>query len=88
MPAARRVYYGKVLKRRPLLVALDVFPAFYALARGRQRARDYVREYEAGRLSHSARRLPATRSYSAKPVWVWKPSARIIRSISAFTAER
>jgi hypothetical protein len=57
LPAARRVYYGKVLKSRPLLVALDVFPAFYALARGRQRARDYVGEYEAGRLSHSARRL-------------------------------
>ena len=57
LPAARRVYYGKVLKGRPLLVALDVFPAFYALVRGRQRARDYVMEYEAGRLSHRARRL-------------------------------
>jgi hypothetical protein len=57
LPAARRVYYGKVLKGRPLLVALDVFPAFYALARGRQRARDYLVEYEAGRLSHTARRL-------------------------------
>jgi winged helix DNA-binding protein len=57
LPAARRVYYGKILKGRPMLVALDVFPAFYALARGRQRARDYVGEYEAGRLSQSARRL-------------------------------
>lgn len=57
LPAARRVYYGKVLRGRPLLVALDLFPAFYALARGRQRARDYVTEYEAGRLSHTARRL-------------------------------
>lgn len=57
LPAARRVYYGKVLKRRPVLVALDLFPAFYALARGRQRARDYVAEYAAGRLSETARRL-------------------------------
>jgi hypothetical protein len=57
LPAARRVYYGKILKSRPLLVALDLFPAFYALARGRQRARDYVAEYEAGRLSHTARHL-------------------------------
>jgi hypothetical protein len=57
LPAARHVYYGKVLKARPMLVALDVFPAFYALARGRQRARDYRAEYEAGRLSHTARRL-------------------------------
>lgn len=57
LPAARRVYYGKLLKRRPMLVALDIFPAFYALTRGRQRARDYRLEYEAGRLSHTARRL-------------------------------
>ena len=57
LPAAKRVYYGKLLKGRPLLVALDVFPAFYALVRGRQRARDYRAEYEAGRLSQPARRL-------------------------------
>ena len=57
LPSARRVYYGKVMKGRPLLVALDVFPAFYALARGRQRARDYVIEYVAWRRSHTARRL-------------------------------
>src|SRR5213594_3422791 len=57
LPAAKRVYYGKLLKGRPLLVALDLFPAFYALIRGRQRARDYRVEYEAGRLSHAARRI-------------------------------
>ena len=57
LPAARRVYYGKLLRGRPVLVALDLFPAFYALARGRQRARDYRTEYEAGRMSHTARRL-------------------------------
>jgi hypothetical protein len=57
LPSARQVYYGKLLRGRPVLVALDLFPAFYALARGRQRARDYRAEYEAGRLSHTARRL-------------------------------
>ncbi len=57
LPAARHVYYGKILKARPMLVALDVFPAFYALGRGRQRARHYAAEYDAGRLSHTARRL-------------------------------
>lgn len=57
LPAARSVYYGKLLKGRPLLVALDVFPAFYALVRGRQRARDYRAEYEAGHLSQTCRRL-------------------------------
>lgn len=57
LPAARRVYYGKLLRGRPVLVALDLFPAFYALARGRQRARDYRGEYEAGRLSLTAKRV-------------------------------
>jgi hypothetical protein len=57
LPARKRVYYGKLLKGRPLLVALDLFPMFYALVRGRQRARDYTVEYEAGRLSHTARRI-------------------------------
>jgi hypothetical protein len=57
LPAARHVYYGKLLRGRPLLVALDVLPAFYALVRGRQRARDYRAEYEAGHLSRTARRL-------------------------------
>jgi hypothetical protein len=57
LPARKRVYYGKLLKGRPLLVALDLVPAFYALVRGRQRARDYRLEYEAGRLSHTARRI-------------------------------
>lgn len=57
LPAKKRVYYGKLLRGRPVLVALDVFPAFYALARGRQRARDYRVEYAAGRMSHTARRL-------------------------------
>ena len=57
LPAARHVYYGKLVRGRPVLVALDLFPAFYALVRGRQRARDYLAEYEAGRMSLTARRL-------------------------------
>jgi hypothetical protein len=57
LPARRRVYYGKLVKGRPVLVALDLFPAFYALVRGAQRARDYATEYEAGRLSLTAKRI-------------------------------
>jgi hypothetical protein len=57
LPSERHVYYGKLLKGRPVLVALNLFPAFYALIRGRQRARDYLSEYQAGRLSHAAKRI-------------------------------
>jgi hypothetical protein len=57
LPGRRAAYYGKLVKGRPVLVALDLLPAFYALVRGAQRARDYAREYEAGRLSQCAKRL-------------------------------
>lgn len=57
LPARRHVYYGKLVKGRPVLVALDLFPAFYALGRGRQRAVAYRAEYEAGRLSLTAKRI-------------------------------
>ena len=57
LPARRQVYYGKLVKGRPLLVALDLFPAFYALVRGNQRASAYRKEYEAGRLSLTAKRI-------------------------------
>jgi hypothetical protein len=57
LPAARCVYYGKVLRGRPCLVALDVVPALYALVRGPQRAADYRMEYAAGRLTLEARRI-------------------------------
>lgn len=57
LPARRQVYYGKLLKGRPVLVALDLFPVFYALVRRGQRSADYLGEYRAGRLTHTARRL-------------------------------
>jgi len=57
LPAKRRCYYGKLMRHRPVLVALDLFPAFYALVRGRQRARDFGAEYRAGRMSAAAKRL-------------------------------
>ena len=57
LPSRRQVYYGKLVKGRPVLVALDLLAAFYALVRGSQRGRDYAREYEAGRLSQSAKRI-------------------------------
>ena len=57
LPHRREVYYGKLVKSRPVLVALDLFPAFHALVRGSQRARQYVGEYQAGRLSLTAKRI-------------------------------
>src|SRR5258705_11134248 len=57
LPAKRQVYYGKLGKGRPLLVALDLFPAFYGPVRGNQRASPGRKEYEAGRLPLTAKRI-------------------------------
>jgi hypothetical protein len=57
LPARQQAYYGKLLKGRPVLVALDLVPVFYALVRGSQLSTDYLLEYRAGRLSHTAKRL-------------------------------
>jgi hypothetical protein len=57
LPSRRQVYYGKLVKGRPVVVARDLCPAVAALVRGSQRARDCAREYEAGRLSQNAKRI-------------------------------
>src|SRR5215469_9563429 len=57
LPARRHCYYGKLLKGRPVLVPFDVFPAFYAVVRGRQRARGWLRAHPARRMSATVKAL-------------------------------
>ncbi len=48
-------YYGKLLRRRATLVSLELLPSFYALSENYGDARDYLVEYEEGRLSAEAK---------------------------------
>ncbi len=57
LPAKRLVYYGKLLKGRPTLVSLELFPAFVALIREGRRSGDYLADYRDGRLSRTALRI-------------------------------
>lgn len=50
-------YYGKLLRRRSTMVALDLLPAFYALSENYGDPRDYLVEYEEGRLSADAKAI-------------------------------
>ncbi len=54
LPAKRLVYYGKLLKGKPTLVSLDLFPAFVALIRDGRLSGDYLADYRDGRLSRTA----------------------------------
>lgn len=53
----RRVFYGRVLRRKPTFVSRALLPAFYALSGNVGDPDDHLAAYEAGRLSRLARDL-------------------------------
>ena len=55
LPAEGKIYYGKLLKRRPTMVSLEFLPYFYVLS-GRTGVPDeYRKEFLTGRISGLAR---------------------------------
>ncbi|MFQ5658099.1 MAG: hypothetical protein ACE5G5_11200 [Candidatus Methylomirabilales bacterium] len=60
LPAQRLVYYGKLLKGKPTLVSLELFPAFVSLIRDGRRSGDYLVDYRDGRLSRTAMQIMDT----------------------------
>ena len=52
-------YYGKLIKSKATLVALDLLPSFYALSENYGDPDDYLTEYEAGTLSADAKNIYA-----------------------------
>lgn len=54
LPAKRLVYYGKLVKGKPTLVALELFPAFCALIRDGKGSGDYLVDYRQGKMSRNA----------------------------------
>lgn len=57
LPAGKKVYYGKALKKRPTFISLEFLPAFYLLQKRKNNAEDYVADYMRGELSAPARRI-------------------------------
>lgn len=54
LPAKRLVYYGKLIKGKPTLVALSLLPAFCAVIREGKGSGDYLVDYRQGRMSRTA----------------------------------
>jgi len=54
LPAKRLVHYGKLVKGKPTLVSLDLFPAFCALIREGKGSGDYILDYRQGRMTRTA----------------------------------
>src|SRR6266508_3797969 len=57
LPAEKRLYYGKLLVRKPTFVSMKMLPTFYATFGRAGDADDYLEDVRAGRLSEIARRV-------------------------------
>jgi len=57
LPERREVLYGKFLKNKPVFIALDIVPSFYALSDNYGELDDYLEEYLAGRMSEEAKKI-------------------------------
>ncbi len=54
LPAQRLTYYGKLVKGKPTLVSLRLFPAFCALIREGKGSGDYILDFRKGQMSRAA----------------------------------
>ena len=54
LPAKRLTYYGKLVKGKPTLVSLGLFPAFCALIREGKASGDFIVDYRQGRMTRGA----------------------------------
>ena len=57
LPSEKRVFYGRILARKPTFISLEFLPHFFALTGNVGEPDDYSRLYEAGRLSALAKRV-------------------------------
>jgi len=57
LPAEGKIYYGKLLKKRPMMVSLDYLPSFYALSHRTGLKGEYEKEFIKGRLTATARAI-------------------------------
>jgi hypothetical protein len=57
LPEAKRLYYGKLLVRKPTFVSMKMLPAFYATFGRAGEGDDHLEDVRAGRLSDIARRV-------------------------------
>ena len=57
LPAEGKIYYGKLLKRRPMMVSLEYLPYFYVLSHRTGLKSEYEREFVKGRLTATARAI-------------------------------
>lgn len=77
LATAKRVHYGKVIRRKPSYVSLTMLPAFYALSGNVGERDDYLQAYREGRLSLLAKTL-YEQILAEGPVSTWTLRRRFV----------
>lgn len=78
LPARKAILYGKFLRKKPVFIALDLAPHFYALSGNFGELDDYLQEYEEGRLGEEAKRVyEALLAHGALPTSHLRREARL-----------
>jgi hypothetical protein len=57
LPVAKKCFYGKLLRDKPVLVSLDLFPYFYAISENYGDLDQYLEEYQDGKLGLAAKQI-------------------------------
>jgi hypothetical protein len=77
LATARRLHYGKVIRRKPSYISLTMLPAFYALSGNVGEPDDHEQAYREGRLSALARALYEA-ILAGGPVSTWALRRRFV----------
>ena len=77
LATARRLHYGKVIRRKPSYISLTMLPAFYALSGNVGEPDDHLQAYREGRLSALAKTLYET-ILADGPVSTWTLRRRFV----------
>ena len=57
LPVAKKCFYGKLLRGKPVLVSLAMFPYFYAISGNYGDLDQYLEEYQDGKISLQAKQI-------------------------------
>jgi hypothetical protein len=57
LPAEGKIYYGRVFRKRPTMISMEFFPAFYALSERTGTRDDYLRDFRKHQLSETGKQI-------------------------------
>lgn len=89
LPIARHCFYGKLLREKPVLVSLDLFPYFYAISGNYGDLDQYLEDYHDGKISLAAKQVyEALLYHGAQPTSHLRRSANLAGKENARSFER